>query len=84
MVFFGGCAPSTEVHLDTRRVHYEELTLLGVFHHTPGHVREALQLLAERRLALEPLLSHEMSLKDLEAALTAMERGEALKVVIIP
>jgi len=84
VVFFGGCAPGTEVHLDTRRVHYEELTLLGVFHHTPGHVREALQLLAERRLALEPLLSHEMSLKDLEAALTAMERGEALKVVIIP
>ncbi len=84
VVFFGGCGPGSEVHLDTRRLHYEELTLLGAFHHTPRHVREALQLLAERRLALEPLLSHEMSLKDLEAALTAMERREALKVAIIP
>lgn len=84
VVFFGGCAPGSAVRLDTRRLHYEELTLLGVFHHTPGYVREALRLLAGRRFTLEPLLSHEMSLKDLQAALTAMERREALKVAIIP
>ncbi|MBI2081690.1 MAG: alcohol dehydrogenase catalytic domain-containing protein [candidate division NC10 bacterium] len=84
VLFFGGCAPGTEIRLDTRRLHYEELTLLGVFHHTTAHVRQALHLLAGRRLALESLISHEMSLKDLEAALTAMERREALKVAIIP
>ena len=84
VVFFGGCAAGSQVRVDTRRLHYEELTLLGVFHHTPGHVREALNLLAGRRLNIESLLSHEMSLKDLEAALTAMERRDALKVVIVP
>ncbi len=84
VVFFGGCAPGSEVRLDTRRLHYEELTLLGVFHHTPAHVRQALDLLAGRLLALDPLISHEMPLKDLEAALLAMERREALKVAIIP
>jgi len=84
VAFFGGCAPGSQVRVDTQRLHYEELTLLGVFHHTPRHVREALNLLAGRRLTVESLLSHEMSLKDLEAALTAMERREALKVVIVP
>jgi L-iditol 2-dehydrogenase len=36
VVFFGGCAPGTTVAVDTRRVHYEELTLVGAFHHTPA------------------------------------------------
>ena len=45
VVFFGGCAPGTTVPLDTRRVHYEELTLLGAFHHTPETIRRAVDLL---------------------------------------
>ena len=36
VLFFGGCAPGTTISVDTRRAHYEELTLLGSFHHTPG------------------------------------------------
>ena len=36
VVFFGGCAPGTTVQVDTRRAHYEELTLVGAFHHTPA------------------------------------------------
>ena len=35
VVFFGGCAPGTTVSIDTRRAHYEELSLVGAFHHTP-------------------------------------------------
>src|SRR6185503_7669408 len=45
VVFFGGCAPGTTITLDTRRTHYEELTLLGVFHHTPDLIRRAVDLM---------------------------------------
>src|SRR6266404_5181151 len=31
VVAFGGCAPGTSVRVDTRRAHYEELTLVGAF-----------------------------------------------------
>src|SRR5262245_18814325 len=41
VLFFGGCAPGTTIRLDTRRAHYEELTLLGAFHHTPEMIRRA-------------------------------------------
>src|SRR4030065_590487 len=44
VVFFGGCAPGTTIRLDTRRTHYEELTLLGAFHHTPALIRLAVEL----------------------------------------
>jgi L-iditol 2-dehydrogenase len=84
VVFFGGCAPGTTVRLDTRRVHYEELRLLGVFHHTPGLIRRAVALLDEGALDPTPLLTHEMGLGDVPRALELMSRGEALKVLIRP
>jgi len=51
VVFFGGCAPGTIARLDTRRVHYEELRLLGVFHHTPELIRRADEALYQSKQA---------------------------------
>jgi L-iditol 2-dehydrogenase len=84
VVFFGGCAPGTTVSLDTRRVHYEELRLLGVFHHTPGLIRRAVALLSDGTFDPTPLVTHEMGLDDVPRALDLMSRGEALKVLIRP
>jgi L-iditol 2-dehydrogenase len=84
VVFFGGCAPGTSVRLDTRRVHYEELRLLGVFHHTPELIRRAVALLADGTLDPTPLVTHAMGLADVPRALDLMSRGEALKVLIRP
>src|SRR5262249_56067204 len=45
VVFFGGLPRGTEVGVDTYRLHYEELTVRGTFHHTPSTVRAALAFL---------------------------------------
>ena len=82
VLFFGGCAPGTTIRLDTRRAHYEELTLLGAFHHTPETIRRAVETLASGALNPDSLISHRMSLEDVEQALALMARGEALKVLI--
>jgi L-iditol 2-dehydrogenase len=84
VVFFGGCAPGTAIHLDTRRVHYEELTLVGAFHHTPELIRRAVELLETATVAPDGLLTHRMRLADVPQALSLMARGEALKVLIEP
>lgn len=84
VVFFGGCAPGASVPLDTRRVHYEELRLVGVFHHTPALIRRAVALLVDGTLDPTPLVTHEMGLADVPRALDLMSRGEALKVLIRP
>jgi L-iditol 2-dehydrogenase len=83
VVFFGGCAPGTSVALDTRRAHYEELTLVGAFHHTPDLIRRAVELL-ESELNPDGLLTHRMGLEGVREALELMSRGEALKVLIEP
>jgi L-iditol 2-dehydrogenase len=84
VVFFGGCAPGTTVALDTRRVHYEELTLVGAFHHTPETIRRAVELLDSGAVNPEGLLTHRMGLAGVRKALELMARGEALKVLIEP
>ena len=84
MLFFGGCPAGTRLSLDTARIHYEEITCRGSYHHRPAAVSEALALLARRGLAVDLLLSREMPLEQLEEALRSMMRRETLKVAIRP
>ena len=84
VVFFGGCAPGTTVQVDTRRAHYEELTLVGAFHHTPELIRQAVDALETGTIVPDGLLTHRMRLDGVHAALDLMQKGEALKVLIEP
>ena len=81
---FGGCKSGTHIKLDTRRLHYDELQIIGVFHHTPRHVRTALSLIASGQIDADGLITHEMELEKLEEALQLVASGEALKVAILP
>jgi len=84
VVFFGGCAPGTSIRLETRRTHYEELSLLGAFHHTPELIRRAVELVESGALVPDGLISHRMALEDVPRALDMMAKGDALKVLIEP
>jgi L-iditol 2-dehydrogenase len=84
VVFFGGCAPGTSIQVDTRRTHYEELALLGAFHHTPALIRRAVELLESAVLDPHGLLTHRMGLDGVREALDLMAAGKAMKVLIEP
>jgi L-iditol 2-dehydrogenase len=80
--FFGGCAPGTSIPLDTHLVHYNELTLKGVYHHRPDTFRRAIALLADPAFKADLLLSGTKPISGVVDALRSMMRKEALKVVI--
>ena len=82
--FFGGCAPGSKVTLDTKTIHYSELTLLGVYHHRPDTARRALRMLGEERFPVRRLLSDAVPLEQVEAALRSMMAKTTLKVVVRP
>jgi L-iditol 2-dehydrogenase len=84
VVMFGGCPGGSQISIDTDSVHYGELTIKGVFHHTPRSVARALQLLSERVIEARPLISGRVPLRDTQAALEKMMSGEAIKLAIIP
>jgi L-iditol 2-dehydrogenase len=82
--FFGGCPAKTHVELDTFRLHYEEVRVASLFHHTPQDVAEAARLLGSGEMDPQCLISHHLPLNDLRLAFELMQRGEALKVAIMP
>lgn len=83
VVFFGGREQGTELRVDTFRLHYEELTLRGAFHHAPRHVRAALAFLASGARPFERLITHRVGLEGV-AALLADPPPDYLKAAVIP
>jgi L-iditol 2-dehydrogenase len=83
---FGGCPANTTVTLDTHRIHYEELTLKGTFHHTSQTFRTALDLIASGDVPAELFLQHCAPLEDLPQILAGFAQGTmpAIKVRITP
>ncbi|BAZ13774.1 alcohol dehydrogenase [Calothrix sp. NIES-4071] len=81
---FGGCPKNTNISVSTEQLHYSELTIKGVFHNTPYFVREALSLIASRKIMFEWLISERRPLKDLEQVFVDMRERKVIKVAIQP
>ena len=81
---FGGCPKDTTISVNTDRLHYSELTLKGVFHNTPHHVRAALALLASKQIPFELLISDRRPLTDLAQTFEDMKNREVIKVAMMP
>ena len=83
VLFFGGLPRETAAQVDSYRLHYEELTLRGAFHHTPATVRAALAFLASGAHPWERLITHQVGLEGL-AALLADPPRDYLKAAVVP
>ncbi|MCX5719612.1 MAG: zinc-binding dehydrogenase [Nitrospirae bacterium] len=84
VILFGGCKSGTAVTYDTGRLHYDEITLKGVFHYTPADVRKAYKLIGEEKLGLSRLISGSYPLRDIEKAFNKLAKGTGIKYAIIP
>jgi L-iditol 2-dehydrogenase len=80
---FGGLPRETRIAVDAFRIHYEEVTLRGAFHHTPRHVRAALAFLASGAYPFERLLTHRLGLEGVPALLAAPPRDYLKAAVVV-
>lgn len=81
---FGGCERGTHITLDTRRLHYDEITLISLFHYTPRHFKAALDLIATGQVDPSALITDRAPLSGLTHALEEVALGRAVKVAILP
>ncbi len=81
---FGGCPKQTSIQVSTDLLHYSELTLKGVFHNTPQHVRAALDLIASGTIPWQLLISDQRPLTDLGQTFADMRDRKVIKVAIEP
>lgn len=82
---FGGCPSGTQIPLDTTLIHYSEITIKASFHHTPRHIREALDVIRRGRISARMLITGEERLTALGGVLEKLlHRNGDLKIAIIP
>jgi L-iditol 2-dehydrogenase len=83
--FFGGCASDTQVGLDTQLLHYSEITCKASFHHTPMHIRKALEAVSRGNITARDFVNREEPLTNLlEVMRHLMSHNGHLKTAIIP
>jgi L-iditol 2-dehydrogenase len=83
VIFFGGRERGSTFAVATYRLHYEELTLRGAFHHTPRTVRAALAFLASGAFPWERLVTHAVALGELPQLFADPPR-DLLKAAVRP
>lgn len=82
--FFGGCKKGSEIKLPTTKMHYGDIKILSVFHHTPEYVRKALDLIATHKMDVKKLITEEISLDKIPYAMQQHIEGKAIKFLVKP
>jgi L-iditol 2-dehydrogenase len=82
--FFGGCASGTQVTLETQPLHYGELTIKGVFHHTPAYFAQALDIIIGRHIDVEALITERVPLSSLLTVFDRLCQKQGIKYAMIP
>jgi L-iditol 2-dehydrogenase len=83
VVMFGGLPRDARPPVDAYRLHYEELTVRGSFHHTPATVRAALGFLGSGAYPWARLVTHRVLLDELPALFADPPR-DLLKAAVVP
>jgi len=81
---FGGCPSGTKITIDTRLLHYSQLTIKGIFHHTPQYVKRALNLISQGAIDTDSLITDEFPLSDFSKALKMLVNQEGIKIAVMP
>ena len=82
--FFGGCKSGSKVSFDTTKMHYGDIKLMSVFHHTPEYFRKALEYIASGEVEVEKLITDTLPLEKVEYAMEQHIAGNAIKFLIKP
>lgn len=77
-------AGNSELTIDSRIIHYNEINLVGTSDSTPAHVQRAVEIIESDDFPADRIVTHTMPLVDFEKAIELMTSGEALRVVLMP
>lgn len=83
-LLFGGPPANTKISVSTYTIHYSEVKVIGVFHHTPYYTRVAFNLIKRGAIMPEKFISGKKPLSNLVETLELLKKGDGIKYAIIP
>ena len=77
-------AGKSSLTIDSRRIHYGEIKVVGTSDSTPKQVQRAVDIIARGGLPVEKLVTHVLELFDITKSFELMKSGASLRVVLKP
>ncbi|MCL5104775.1 MAG: alcohol dehydrogenase catalytic domain-containing protein [Armatimonadetes bacterium] len=74
----------SDITIDSRTIHYNELRIVGASDSRPEHVKRAIELMAEGKIDLRGIVTHRVSLDNIHEGLELMKSRQSLKVMVYP
>ena len=84
LMLFGGCAAGTTVTFDTKRVHYDQISIISPFHFGTQAVRQARIWILNSKSDLNLLISGERKLEEGATVFQDLDAGKGIKYVFRP
>ncbi len=85
VILFGGLPKANPMTtLDSNKIHYGEVEVVGAFSYHPATHEMALTMLSRKLIPAEKLITHTMSLAEVAEAFEIAASGDGLKVIIEP
>lgn len=84
LAFAGTSGVGAPVELDLRRVHYEQISVIGAFGGTPQTYARAVEWLARATFPIERLVTARLPLAEALEGFARVERGDGLKTMLRP
>ncbi|MFI5339302.1 MAG: zinc-binding dehydrogenase [Candidatus Methylomirabilales bacterium] len=84
LISFGGVAVGQILPVDIGRMHYEEIGIQPIYHHTPPDVAEAVRQLVGGEVPVERLITARLPLSELRKALEMVGDRTTLRTILIP
>ncbi len=82
VVLFGGLPKASPMTtLDSNRIHYGEIVVVGAFSYHPTHHERALDLLRKKVIPADSIVTHTLSLDRIDEAFQIAASGTGLKVI---
>lgn len=84
VVFSGLSAEKRKLSIDFNKLHYHEQTIVGAYGCSYRHGQEALSMLAGKCIQVKDMISHRLSLWDLQEALQLLQEKISMKILLYP
>jgi L-iditol 2-dehydrogenase len=84
LVSFGGVAPGQTLPVDIGHLHYQEIAIQPIYHHTPADVAEAVRQLVAGEVPVERLITARLPMSELKTALQMVADRTTLRTILLP
>lgn len=84
VLVFGGCPSGADVTVNTGKIHYDQMTIVGSVNYTSADVHQACDLLINKKFSPSVILNNSIPLTELKNSFVLLNNGEAIKYGVFP